>query len=158
MMCNPKAKYTAICMISVSKGPRIPSRYMVLSTIQLKQRFVGYLVKLGGHFIGFMESMHHTGCNTIMLSLLASNVLCNTMQSHLDVCFNILRIILAQDNDNVILLCTAQHYPSNHTSWKFDPLALTQDASDTLYDDESLPWQTRPPQGDNDDEDEPPPT
>ena len=69
---NPQRHLYTIFIFPSATGPPLPSRRMVLNTVQLNQEFVGYLAKSGKHFIGFMESMHHIGCNTILLLLLAS--------------------------------------------------------------------------------------
>ena len=55
---NPHRHIYNICMFPSVTGPPLPSRRMVLNTVQLNQDFVGYLAKSGKHFIGFTNSMH----------------------------------------------------------------------------------------------------
>ena len=59
----------------------MPRRLMVLSGVTLNQSFVGYLAKLGKHFLGFLDSMHKIGTNAIVLSLLASATTCTAASS-----------------------------------------------------------------------------
>ena len=47
-----------------------PEHRMVLNAICLKQEFVGWMSKLGLNFMGFMNSMHKIGKNTIFMTLL----------------------------------------------------------------------------------------
>ena len=59
----------------------MPRRLMVLSGVTLNQSFVGYLAKLGKHFLDFLDSMHKIGTNAIVLSLLASATSCTAASS-----------------------------------------------------------------------------
>ena len=49
---------------------------IVLNTIMLKMEFVGWLYKFGIHFLGFMDSLHKVGMNTILncISLRSSSM------------------------------------------------------------------------------------
>ena len=58
---HPKHPHPVMCMFPAPTSPPLPIRRMVLNTVQLNQSFVGYLAKLGKHFMGFMDSMHRIG-------------------------------------------------------------------------------------------------
>ena len=69
-------------MFRSSGGYPVPRRLMALSSIALNQSFVGFLAKLGKHFLGFMHSMHRIGSNTILLLLLSSTLSFSITHDH----------------------------------------------------------------------------
>lgn len=48
----------------------LPEKIMVFSAIRRKSEFVGYLYKMGIHFLGFMDSLRNIGINTIFICML----------------------------------------------------------------------------------------
>ena len=49
----------------------LPQKWMVLSGVNLKQEFVGWLSKVGTNFTGLVHSLHRVGTNGILWSMLA---------------------------------------------------------------------------------------
>ena len=49
----------------------LPQNWMVLSGVNLKQEFVGWLSKVGINFTGIVDSLHRVGTNGILWSMLA---------------------------------------------------------------------------------------
>ena len=152
----PKHPHPAIFMFPTPTGSPFLIRYMVLNTVQLNQSFVDYLAALRKNFMGFIDSMHRIGCNTILLLLLASTASCNTFQSKSIYCSSTFYPKSPMDNSRGIptgnFLCKPQS-PSNHMSWSFNLDKLVPDAATTPYADEHQQIKERSPSDDDDDYD-----
>ena len=94
--------------------PAYPAYRMVLSAICLKQEFVGWLFKLGFLFMGFMDSLHKIGKNTMFMTLILSTSSIQTVEAGVYNAPALLGKAYSQTIDSL------PHIKSTLQEWKLD--------------------------------------
>ena len=68
-------------MFTAPHSPPLPCLFLVFSSFTLYQNFVVYIMKLGKHFLGFMDSIYMIVSNIVLLARLASASSCNEVHT-----------------------------------------------------------------------------